>query len=99
MSTADWDKTLDAFLAQVYGLSTARLILLLATRHGLAEIVNSGYDPGEPSTWLPEVVTEERMADLIAILVEVLDRRLPQTRVLRTESSGSSDSSGFGGEF
>lgn len=70
-----WTDTIDGFRVQVREMFPSQLVLLVATRAGLPEIANDGYDAGDPATWLSSETLHERVGELLAVAMGELDVR------------------------
>ncbi|MGN6109053.1 MAG: hypothetical protein ACTHU0_28365 [Kofleriaceae bacterium] len=77
MTDEKWNSTIDAFKDHVFHLKTSSLILLVHERGSLDEIANGDYDPGNPETWIPGAVVQNRVLELVEVVLHEIDRRLP----------------------
>jgi hypothetical protein len=74
----DWHAVVDAFRAEIVNMRTSGLFVLMhAGEEDFLEMAKTGYDPGDPNTWLPDTILHDRVRELIEVVMTEIDRRIP----------------------
>lgn len=80
MTDEQWNSTVEAFATEVTSMPFTSLLVLFLSSDGeqqLRTLASGAYDPGDPNTWVPRSMLDDRVQRLMQIVTVQIDRRFP----------------------